>query len=105
MTPSGIAHHKYTEIEAPLLNLLSGAIQVGNFIQLASGVLTVFLASFGPWAVMGQIPTVFRRLFPFTRGLNHAYWAPNAWALMTAADRFLLQRKLVLSSFPFLHMR
>ena len=69
----------------------SGEILPIRFLTLANAVILVFLLSVGPFALMGQLPQLFSRLFPFTRGLNHAYWAPNAWALVTALDRVLLK--------------
>ncbi|TFK55792.1 glucosyltransferase [Heliocybe sulcata] len=68
-----------------------GELLPRNFLSLANIVIAVFVVSLGPFILMGQLPQLLSRLFPFTRGLNHAYWAPNAWALVTAADRVLLQ--------------
>lgn len=77
----------------------SGEILPTKFISLANTVILVFGASLGPFVLMGQLPQLLSRLFPFTRGLNHAYWAPNAWALVTAIDRVLLQRMPLLLFF------
>lgn len=62
-------------------------IRFGNAIKLASSVLGVFALAFGPFAMMGQLSQMFSRLFPFSRGLTHAYWAPNIWAMYSYVDR------------------
>lgn len=65
-------------------------IRFGNAIKLGTGILAVFGAAFGPFAYWGQIPQLLSRLFPFSRGLCHAYWAPNVWAIYSFIDRFMI---------------
>ncbi|KAJ2787023.1 glycosyl transferase [Coemansia interrupta] len=72
---------------ADRLNLGASILRL---LQLGVYVLAVFGIAFGPFAAMGQIPQLLLRLFPFKRGLCHAYWAPNFWALYSFVDRMLI---------------
>ncbi|KIW02094.1 dolichyl pyrophosphate Glc1Man9GlcNAc2 alpha-1,3-glucosyltransferase [Verruconis gallopava] len=65
-------------------------IQFLNCVRLGVGIVGIFALAFGPFAVWGQIPQLLSRLFPFSRGLCHAYWAPNIWAMYSFADRVLI---------------
>lgn len=67
----------------------------GNIIKLGVGVVAVFAVAFGPFAYWGQLGQLKERLFPFSRGLCHAYWAPNVWAMYSFVDRVLILGKFL----------
>ncbi|XP_050385010.1 probable dolichyl pyrophosphate Glc1Man9GlcNAc2 alpha-1,3-glucosyltransferase [Argentina anserina] len=67
----------------------------GRLVVLGSVVVAVFAVAYGPFVYHGQIKQVIHRMFPFGRGLCHAYWAPNFWVFYIVLDKviaFLLER-------------
>lgn len=68
-------------------------IRFANCVNLGLGLAVTFGLAFGPFWYWGQIDQVYSRLLPFSRGLCHAYWAPNVWAMYSFTDRVLLYGK------------
>ncbi|KAI5952783.1 ALG8 [Candida jiufengensis] len=90
-----LSWNKRKNIFINLLNL----IQWRNSIKLGVVVIGVFAIAFLPF--YNTLPELFGRLFPFSRGLTHAYWAPNMWAIYSFVDRVLIQvyKKIPVSRF------
>ena len=61
-----------------------------NCVKLGAGLTAVSGTAFGPYIYWGQLDQLLSRLFPFSRGLCHAYWAPNVWAMYSFTDRVLI---------------
>ncbi|VDO06583.1 unnamed protein product [Rodentolepis nana] len=68
---------------------LSIKVKWNHLLAMGSLVCSVFAFSIGPFILMGKLPDLLSRLFPFNRGLCHTYWAPNFWALYNLADKAL----------------
>ncbi|SJM88208.1 probable Dolichyl pyrophosphate Glc1Man9GlcNAc2 alpha-1,3-glucosyltransferase [Zygosaccharomyces bailii] len=69
-----------------------------HLFELGFIVITVFTLCFGPF--VHDMPQLMNRLFPFSRGLTHAYWAPNFWALYSFLDKVFT---VIMLKLPYVH--
>merc|ERR1719428_1734515 len=67
-------------------SFLPFSIRWSSLVCLGSVVILTFIATWAPIVWTGQLQQAISRLFPFGRGLTHAYWAPNVWAFYNTAD-------------------
>ncbi|KAG5439687.1 hypothetical protein PCK2_000727 [Pneumocystis canis] len=70
-------------------------INVKNIIKLGISVFLIIILAFGPFVYYNQLDQIRTRLFPFSRGLTHIYWAPNIWALYSFVDKVLIACKTI----------
>lgn len=73
-------------------------VQWSHLFRMGSVVMAIFLLSFGPF--LKDMPALLTRLFPFSRGLTHAYWAPNFWAIYSLLDKVLT---FFMLKMPYIH--
>ncbi|KAF4663347.1 glycosyl transferase [Perkinsus olseni] len=64
-----------------------------RFFGLVVVVLATTTLALLPIIYNGELQSMLTRMFPFGRGLTHAYWAPNLWALYYGADVVLAKLK------------
>lgn len=64
----------YPSLTNPLITPAS-RLEIVPLAKIGATTLAVFTASLGPFLYLRQGPQLVARLFPFTRGLMHAYWA------------------------------
>jgi len=58
-----------------------------RLVKMGGTVVAICGISLGPFVLCGAVPALLSRLFPVGRGLCHAYWAANVWAVANVVDK------------------
>lgn len=69
------------------------ASPVRTFVSTAFITIATFVVIWMPFVSIGRralLAQIANRLFPFNRGLMHANWAPNVWAVYAVIDKMLV---------------
>ncbi|VDP18857.1 unnamed protein product [Onchocerca flexuosa] len=87
-------HFQYNGILTSILLISLGWIMRNSFLRGPNIKLNSAVIFTGPFIYscgLDILKQIWRRLFPFERGLTHAYWAPNLWAFYNFADWYFYQ--------------
>lgn len=84
-----VANNEFYPITKIITRIVILIVTAMGMLILSFGPIFLSASMFSSYNLMDVLKQIQSRLFPFDRGLVHAYWAPNVWALYCFFDKIL----------------